>query len=66
MKNTNHELTTIVIRKSTRKTLKHLARKDQNYDDLLIQLLENKSVSGSQLPPTAEQTISPEPKGDNC
>ncbi|HJR84084.1 MAG TPA: hypothetical protein VJ772_01820, partial [Nitrososphaeraceae archaeon] len=37
---TNPELTTIQIKKSTRNTLKHLARKDENYDDLINQLLK--------------------------
>lgn len=39
---TNHELTTIQVKKSTRKTLKHLARKDESYDDLINQLLNLK------------------------
>ena len=34
------ELTTLVIKKSTRQALKHLARKDQTYDQLLNELMK--------------------------
>lgn len=35
-------LTTILIEKSTRETLKHLARKDQTYDQLILALINNR------------------------
>ena len=61
MKNANHELTTIQIRKETRKTLKHLARKDQNYDDLLIELINNNG-HGLARSTNPESTTRPEPQ----
>ena len=41
-------LTTVVIKRSTREALKHAARKDQNYDDFLNELLKLKEqkISG--------------------
>lgn len=38
--NENHDLTTVVIKKTTRQALKHLARKDQTYDELLNELMK--------------------------
>ena len=49
--NQNKDLTTLVIKKSTRQALKHLARKDQTYDQLLIELMNqdlNKKSLGHQ------------------
>jgi hypothetical protein len=34
-------LTTILIEKSTRETLKHLARKDQTYDQLIREMIRS-------------------------
>jgi hypothetical protein len=39
-------LTTIIVEKSTRETLKHVARKDQTYDQLINELLKSKQGQG--------------------
>lgn len=38
--------TTLIIDKTTRENLKHIARKDQTYDQLLNELIELKTQGG--------------------
>lgn len=44
MSNRPFNLTSIVVQKSTRENLRHIARKDQTYDQLINELIKLKEL----------------------
>jgi hypothetical protein len=54
------ERSTVVIKKSTRLALKHLARKDQTYDDLITELLNRNKAGLVRATPTGSKATIPQ------